>query len=69
MIESECDGAVATLVLNRPDRRNALSLALIAELTAAIDKVGDDESIRVVVLGARGPAFCAGHDLDRKSVV
>ena len=63
MIESECDGAVATLVLNRPDRRNALSLALIAELTAAIDKVCDDESIRVVVLGAVGPAFCAGHDL------
>lgn len=62
-IVSERDGAVGTIVLNRPDRRNALSLALIEELTATIDEVGRDASIRVVVLGARGPAFCAGHDL------
>ena len=63
LIVSERDGAVGTIVLNRPDRRNALSLALIEELTATIDEVGRDASIRVVVLGARGPAFCAGHDL------
>ena len=62
-IVRERDGAVATIVLNRPERRNALSLALIEELTATLDELGRDESIRAVVLGARGPAFCAGHDL------
>lgn len=62
-IVRERDGAVATVVLNRPERRNALSLALIEELTATLDELGRDQSIRAVVLGARGPAFCAGHDL------
>jgi enoyl-CoA hydratase/carnithine racemase len=59
----ERDGAVATIELNRPERRNALSLALIEELTATVEELGGDDSIRAVVLGARGPAFCAGHDL------
>ena len=62
-IARERDGAVATVVLNRPEQRNALSLSLIEELTATLDELEQDESIRVVVLGARGPAFCAGHDL------
>ena len=62
-IVRERDGAVATIVLNRPERRNALSLELIEELIATLDELGGDESVRAVVLGARGPAFCAGHDL------
>jgi len=62
-IVRERDGAVATIVLNRPERRNALSLALIEQLTATLDELERDESLRVVVLGARGPAFCSGHDL------
>lgn len=54
---------VSTLTLNRPGRYNALSEALIEALQAEIDRVAADASVRVVVLAARGPAFCTGHDL------
>jgi enoyl-CoA hydratase/carnithine racemase len=54
---------VRTLTLNRPERRNALSRDLIAELHAALDAAGNDPDVRVVVLAANGPAFSAGHDL------
>ncbi len=54
---------VATLTLNRPEARNALSTALMAELHAALDAIADDPTTRVVVLAGAGPAFCAGHDL------
>ncbi len=57
------DGPVATLVLARPERRNPLSLDLMRELTAALEEIAADAAIRAVVLGALGPAFCAGHDL------
>jgi enoyl-CoA hydratase/carnithine racemase len=53
------DGAVTRIVLNRPDRRNALSLALMTDLVAALDKVEG----AVVVLEGAGPCFSAGHDL------
>jgi enoyl-CoA hydratase/carnithine racemase len=56
-------GHVATLTLNRPDQFNALSQALLAALQDAFDAIGEDRSIRVVVLAAAGKAFCAGHDL------
>jgi len=49
--------------LNRPQARNSLSEGLIASLTQALAAIGPDRSVRAVVLGARGPAFCAGHDL------
>ena len=54
---------VATLWLNRPTRQNALDEELIAELQRACDELASDASVRVVVLGGSGPAFCAGHDL------
>ena len=56
-------GPVAWITLNRPAARNALSLALMAELLAEIEHVGRDANIKVAVLAANGPAFCAGHDL------
>lgn len=59
----EKDGAVATLTLNRPPARNALSLSMIAALTDAIADVSQDQAISVVILAANGPGFCAGHDL------
>jgi enoyl-CoA hydratase/carnithine racemase len=59
----ERDAAVATITLDRPDRRNALSLALIEALTTGLAEVGGDPLVGAVVLGARGPVFCAGHDL------
>jgi enoyl-CoA hydratase/carnithine racemase len=57
------DGPVATITLNRPEKRNALSLELIEELIAALEAVGTGTETRAVVLEGAGPAFSAGHDL------
>ena len=54
---------VAWLTLNRPQARNALSLALLAALDAALLAINEDQSVKVVVIAGSGPAFCAGHDL------
>jgi enoyl-CoA hydratase/carnithine racemase len=54
---------VAVLTLNRPDARNSLSEELIATLTETLRDIAGDRSVRVVVLGANGPGFCAGHDM------
>ena len=54
---------VVRLTLNRPQRRNALSLKLLQELDAALGEVAGDRQARVVVIAAAGNAFCAGHDL------
>lgn len=56
-------GGVATLTLNRPQARNALSVGLMTALEQELAALHDDASIRVVVIAASGPAFCAGHDL------
>jgi methylglutaconyl-CoA hydratase len=58
------DGAVARVWLNRPDVRNAFNDAVIAELTAAFRELGADASLRAIVLGGHGKAFCAGGDLN-----
>jgi len=58
---------VAWLTLNRPAARNSLSLELIARLQAELDQIAAMPSIRVVVIAAKGPAFCAGHDLKEVS--
>ncbi|NQU56770.1 MAG: enoyl-CoA hydratase [Rhodospirillales bacterium] len=54
---------VATLTLNRPEQRNALSVGLMSALEAEIANIATDETVRAVVIAANGPAFCAGHDL------
>lgn len=54
---------VTTLTLNRPEKRNALSLQLMRDLTAVLRRVGQDESIRAIVIKAAGKVFSAGHDL------
>ena len=54
---------VAILTLNRPEARNALSMGLMQALDAALVAIGDDPGIHAVIIGANGPAFCAGHDL------
>lgn len=54
---------ILRLTLNDVGRRNALSEAMLARLDAAIAEAGADPSVRVIVLAANGPAFCAGHDL------
>ena len=61
----EKKNGVATLTLNRPDQMNALSLELRWELQAALEDIGADPEIGVVVLTGAGKAFCAGLDLKR----
>jgi enoyl-CoA hydratase/carnithine racemase len=55
--------ASATITLNRPEKRNALSLELMEEVIAALDSVGSDRDVRAVVIGGAGTVFSAGHDL------
>lgn len=54
---------IAVITLNRPEKRNCLSLSVLRELGASIDEAGSDPSTSVIILEARGPAFCSGHDL------
>jgi enoyl-CoA hydratase/carnithine racemase len=54
---------VARLTLNRPDRRNALSEGLLAQLAASLAYIANDSRVGAVVLAANGPVFCSGHDL------
>ena len=62
-------GGIATLTLNRPDKRNALNLALWAELDAHIASIrAAGEAIGVVILKAAGSVFCAGNDLKERGV-
>ena len=61
-IEMDARG-VATLWLDRAEKHNAMSAQMIAELHAAADELGADDSVRVVILAARGKTFCAGGDL------
>jgi len=57
----ETDGAITTITLNRPEKRNALSFEVMTELRAAFAEVGDSEACGVV-LAANGPVFSAGHN-------
>jgi enoyl-CoA hydratase/carnithine racemase len=60
---AELAGPIATITLNRPERRNALSLDLMRELIDCFKAIGQAREARAVILAGNGPAFCAGHDL------
>jgi enoyl-CoA hydratase/carnithine racemase len=62
-IDVQHDGHLVRVVLDRPERRNALSLALMQEFIDALDEVSADPDTRVVIVAGNGPAFSAGHDL------
>src|SRR5207248_4042845 len=57
------DGSAARIVLNRPEKRNALSLELMEEMIAAVREVSVRRHTRAIVIEGAGPAFSAGHDL------
>lgn len=61
--EVDTDSRIATVTLNRPEKRNALSLALMSELIEVLRDLGSRKDVSVVVLDAAGPVFSAGHDL------
>jgi enoyl-CoA hydratase/carnithine racemase len=60
---AETKDGVAHLILNRPERRNALSQELLRELASVQARIADDKGVRVVVVAANGPVFSSGHDL------
>ncbi|HMG36984.1 MAG TPA: enoyl-CoA hydratase [Blastocatellia bacterium] len=59
----ETQDGISVVTLNRPERRNALSIGLMRELIACFQSIESDGDVRAVVLSAEGPAFSAGHDL------
>jgi enoyl-CoA hydratase/carnithine racemase len=61
---SEREGSLGVVTLNRPERRNALSLDLMLELIECLDAVASNSEIRVVILAAAGKVFSSGHDLN-----
>jgi methylglutaconyl-CoA hydratase len=63
VVRYESRAPAAILTLNRPDRRNAISRALISALTEAVTRARDDASVRCVILTGAGTSFCAGMDL------
>jgi enoyl-CoA hydratase/carnithine racemase len=62
LLRHDADG-VAWLTLNRPQARNALSMALMQALVEELGAIERDAAVKVVVIGGAGPGFCAGHDL------
>lgn len=63
VLDALAEDGVMRLTLNRPEKRNALSRDLLARLEDLLGRIAEDTTVRVVVLGASGSIFCAGHDL------
>jgi enoyl-CoA hydratase/carnithine racemase len=63
LLHEQSSEGILRLTMNDVARRNALSDAMLAHLQQALDAAAEDPSVRVIVLAANGPAFCAGHDL------
>ena len=63
----EREGSTAIVTLNRPERRNPLSLPMLQELTRCFRAIGEDAEVRSAILRANGPAFSAGHDIAEMS--
>lgn len=68
LVQYELAGGVATITLDSPRNRNALSRPMRAQLTAALQRAGTDDAVRVVVLTHTGTVFCAGMDLKETAV-
>lgn len=65
-IQFDCNDAVATVTLNRPDRLNSFTKQMHSDLRAALSAIREDNTIRVMVLTGAGRGFCAGQDLDER---
>jgi enoyl-CoA hydratase/carnithine racemase len=62
-VRVEREGEVAVVAMARPEKRNALSLAMMREIDGALAALAGEREVRAVILRGEGPAFCAGHDL------
>src|SRR5260370_35478832 len=67
VITFQREGDIAVVRLNRPHRRNALSVELMAEMIRTLNKIGEDRGIRAVILAAAGNVFGSGHDLAERT--
>jgi len=63
VVRYERDGAVARIVLNRPDKANAQSSEMVWQVDAALDLAEHDTTVKVVIIKANGKGFCAGHEI------
>src|SRR5690606_36867475 len=63
LIAYHSENRVATITLNRPEKRNALNFQVVAELKEAFQRAANDAAVKVVILKATGKVFCAGADL------
>jgi enoyl-CoA hydratase len=63
VIRYDVEDEIATLVIDRPEKRNALTYALLGDFLAAVKRAGEDPAVRVVIVTGAGGAFCAGTDL------
>jgi enoyl-CoA hydratase/carnithine racemase len=62
-VELTIDAGVATIALNRPEVRNAIDDEMRTQLNAVVERIGNDDAVRAVVLTGKGPGFCAGGDI------
>ena len=63
LIIKSYENGILRITLNSPENRNSLSVEMIEALNSALDEAAIDQQVRVIVLGASGPAYCSGHDL------
>lgn len=64
-LKYDVDGRIGTITLNRPEKRNALSLELLQELSDLLTRICEDKNARVVIIRGEGKIFCAGHDISQ----
>src|ERR1700720_4253186 len=65
----DCRDAIATITLNRPDKRNAVTAGMIADLQSVLDAIEKNHATRVAIVTGAGSAFCAGMDLDMLAAI
>jgi len=61
----DIEDAIGTITLNRPEKRNALSLELLQELNPLLASISQNDGVRVVIIKGEGKVFCAGHDISQ----
>ena len=66
IVEVEHTGRVARITLNRPERGNGITRALLTELEAAVERADLDPAVHVILLAGAGKGFCGGYDLVRE---
>ncbi len=64
-LKFDLEGTIGIVTLNRPEKRNALSLELLEELNALLTAISGNKDVRVVILRGEGKVFCAGHDISQ----